>query len=472
VVQFISSTSSIANTSSFTSNDISLISEDWSFANLTSAHTLWGPHGYHRYPAKFIPQLVRRIIDTYSTIDDRVGDPFLGSATTGIEALRARRYFYGSDIHPVAILISHAKCNVIEPQILSKAWKKLERCISILPRIERRTLNQEEIGYIKSISIARASAEERLTYWFPVYHRNALSLLLESIQNLPEEKVRIFFLCAFSNILRHCSIWLSGSTKPQKDLRKILSDPVEEFSKQVQSMLKRNTLYWEDLHSWASSSEDIERRMNILLKDVRHLALPNETLDLLVTSPPYATCYEYSEMHQLTQLWFERYHIFPTSHESDSYIGSKVISRRPLTIKPKSDSTGSSCADEALQRLQNLAVGNIASSVNQEVRVLRYYFQDMYDALNECTRVVVMHKYLVLIVGDSYRRGVIIPTSDALSEMAEHIGLTLKQKVVRRVPGRVLVPTRDKKTGRFSSIAQSDTRVYPEEDILVFQRRF
>lgn len=56
--------------------------------------------------------------------------------------------------------------------------------------------------------------------------------------------------------------------------------------------------------------------------------------------------------------------------------------------------------------------------------------------------------------------------------MAEHIGFTLEKRIVRRVPGRILVRTRDTKTGRFSSVAQSDTQAYPEEDILVFQRRF
>lgn len=84
---------------------------DWSFANLKPSQTLWGPHGYHRYPAKFIPQLVRRLIESYSTANSLVGDPFLGSATSGIEALRTGRAFWGADINPVALLISEAKCN-------------------------------------------------------------------------------------------------------------------------------------------------------------------------------------------------------------------------------------------------------------------------------------------------------------------------------------------------------------------------
>lgn len=54
--------------------------------------------------------------------------------------------------------------------------------------------------------------------------------------------------------------------------------------------------------------------------------------------------------------------------------------------------------------------------------------------------------------------------------MARACGLALERKIVRKVPARVLVSTRDKKTGRFSSSAQSDTQVYPEEHVLVFRR--
>src|SRR5712692_9928336 len=83
---------------------------NWSFAELKRVETLWGPHGYHRYPAKFIPQLVHRIIESYSAPGELVGDPFLGSATAGIEALRLGRRFWGSDISQIALVISRAKC--------------------------------------------------------------------------------------------------------------------------------------------------------------------------------------------------------------------------------------------------------------------------------------------------------------------------------------------------------------------------
>src|SRR6266404_987875 len=98
---------------------------DWSFANIKTSETLWGPHGYHRYPAKFIPQLVRQIIEEFSSPGDLIGDTFLGSGTSGVEAIRCNRYFWGLDINPIAVLISRVKCTPLNPAQLDQAWLQL-----------------------------------------------------------------------------------------------------------------------------------------------------------------------------------------------------------------------------------------------------------------------------------------------------------------------------------------------------------
>ncbi len=61
----------------------------------------------------------------------------------------------------------------------------------------------------------------------------------------------------------------------------------------------------------------------------------------------------------------------------------------------------------------------------------------MSTALSELARVIVPGKHLVLIVGDSYRRGITIPTSQALCEIAADIGLKLERRIVRKIPARV-----------------------------------
>lgn len=440
--------------------------EDWSFANLKPSQTLWGPHGYHRYPAKFIPQLVRRIIENYSTPDSLVGDPFLGSATTGMEALRTGRAFWGADINPVALIISNAKCNPIDPCEINRFWERLNKQLNNLPRIGRRALAQSEKSSILAINVSHASSEERLNYWFPTAYTSVLEHLLQIISRLRNSAIRSFFLCAFSNILRGCSIWLSGSTKPQKDLTKILSDPVESFRRQVRDMIRRNDLYWADLTG--SNIDPGYMSCAIELQDARQLRLDDGQLDLVVTSPPYATCYQYLELHQLTQLWFEKYQIIEPNDLRHACIGGKGVSARKSC--DADSSTGSATADDALSKLARLRNGSAALAVGREVRALRFYFQDMQAAIREMARVVAGGKYLVLIIGDSYKRGINIPTSAALSEMAITSGFELERKIVRKIPARVLVSTRDKKTGRFSSVEQSDMQVYPEEDILIFKR--
>ena len=448
------------------------MTEDWTFAHLKQAETLWGPHGYHRYPAKFIPQLARRIVASYSAPGDLVGDPFLGSATTGIEALRLGRRFWGSDISEVALLISRAKCTPLCPRNLDETWKQVDRRLDSVPSIGRRHLIPTEKEAIANIDIARSTQEERFTYWFPAEHRASLEGILQQILVQTEETARIFFLCGFSNILKRCSIWLSGSTKAQKDASKVLADPVEEFRRQIRDMIKRNNVYWADLVQNGLHPRELINRCHICLEDARHLTLPDATFDLLVTSPPYAICYEYKEIHQLTQLWFERYGILPMRNVRETWIGSKSISHRSTSLEAASFlSTGSIRADAALAELALLAVGPLTQYVNREVRALRYYFQDMHLALCELARVTAPNKRLVLIIGDSYRRGVTIPTSQALCEMAQKTGFELERSIVRKIPARVLVSTRNKKTGRFSSITQSDMQVYPEEHVLVFSRR-
>ncbi len=442
--------------------------EDWSFAHLKRVETLWGPHGYHRYPAKFIPQLVRRLIESYSVPGELIGDPFLGSGTTGIEALRLGRCFWGADINEVALLISRAKCRPLSPPDLLMAWRALEDQLDKVPRIGRRHLTLSEKEAINAIDSPHASAEERLTYWFPSQYRESLADILQLILLHSEDEERTFFLCAFSNILKRCSTWLSGSTKAQKDVNKVLGDPVDEFRRQIRDMVKRNSLYWHDLEQCGLNPITSGSRYSIDHEDARHLTLPDATLDLLVTSPPYATCYEYKEIHQLTQLWFERYGIVSSGDEA--WIGSKGVSRSTLQEHTVLRRINSTIVDAALAELALLALGSAAQTVQREVRALRYYFQDMSLAMTEMARVTIPGKHLVLVVGDSNRRGVTIPTSQGLCEMAAQIGLQLERRIVRKIPARVLVSTRDKKTGRFSSTAQSDVRAYPEEYVLVFKR--
>ncbi|MBK9013526.1 MAG: site-specific DNA-methyltransferase [Saprospiraceae bacterium] len=90
-----------------TSFDKIKVSPEWCFKNVRSIEQ-W-THGYHRYPAKFLPNLVKKIIEEYTQKNDLVADFFAGCGTTLVEAKVHGRKSIGVDINPVAGLITKAK---------------------------------------------------------------------------------------------------------------------------------------------------------------------------------------------------------------------------------------------------------------------------------------------------------------------------------------------------------------------------
>src|ERR1700722_19576138 len=67
------------------------------------------PHEFYRYPARFSPAFARAAIELFSCPGDLVLDPFVGGGTTLVESRLSGRISIGSDLNPLAILISKAK---------------------------------------------------------------------------------------------------------------------------------------------------------------------------------------------------------------------------------------------------------------------------------------------------------------------------------------------------------------------------
>ena len=75
-------------------------------------------HGFHAYPARMHPETARRVIEVFP--GGLILDPFVGSGTTALEAVRAGRPFLGSDISKVPLEIAWTRTRVgpagAEPQ--------------------------------------------------------------------------------------------------------------------------------------------------------------------------------------------------------------------------------------------------------------------------------------------------------------------------------------------------------------------
>ncbi len=87
-----------------------------------SSHT----HSIYSYPAKFLSHLPRGLIVKLSQNEgDLICDPFAGGGTTGLEAMLLNRRFIGYDINPFGILISKAKTTYISPEAIKISLKRI-----------------------------------------------------------------------------------------------------------------------------------------------------------------------------------------------------------------------------------------------------------------------------------------------------------------------------------------------------------
>ena len=193
------------------------IDPSWAFADKTRKETSYLTHGYHRYPAKFIPQIVSRLVEKYTKKGDLVVDPFGGCGTTLVEAKVMGRESIVVDINPVAVLITKAKKTQIKPDKLEEYFLKLKNKID--------SFNED--------TKVKVPEHERIDYWFKQGEKRKLAFLFSEISKIKDKDIRDFFYCGFSNILKNCSIWLQKSNKPTRDFNKKPSDPFAVFSRQI-----------------------------------------------------------------------------------------------------------------------------------------------------------------------------------------------------------------------------------------------
>lgn len=126
--------------------------------------------------------------------------------------------------------------------------------------------------------------------------------ILRCINSIKNQDIKNFFLLAFAQILKTSSIWLQKSIKPTRDYNKKEADVKKIFLRQSRKMIDRHREYLSLLSQ--DIIENIDSYATIQCGDCRHLMLDDNSVSLVVTSPPYVTSYEYADLHQLHTIWF------------------------------------------------------------------------------------------------------------------------------------------------------------------------
>jgi len=410
------------------------IDYSWSFSDKTRKDTAYITHGYHRYPAKFIPQIVSRLAEKYTNEGDLIVDPFGGCGTTLVESKVMGRPSVGVDINPVAVLITKAKITPIDPRKIEKAFAILKAKLD---------------AYSKDTKV-KAPEHERIDYWFKHEEKRKLAFIFAEISKLKDQDIRDFFYCGFSNILKNCSIWLQKSNKPTRDLNKKPSDPIPTFYKQIKMMMRGNARFYELL----KEKKYLAIPSQVHCTDARTIPVKDNSVSLIVTSPPYVTSYEYADLHQLTALWLE--YTKDLSDFRKRFIGTSYHNKKDLILN-----------SELAEKIRN----ELLKKDKKTAEEVSTYFSEMNQVFTEMKRILKDGGKTCIVIGNTSLKGVEILNAEVFAEQLQNLGLKISDIIKREIPSKNLPSVRDEKTGKFARISDKNkVSAYPTEYILIMEK--
>ena len=430
------------------------IDNDWSFAEYKPSDTGKWTHNYHRYPAKFIPQLVEKLIDEYiSTKDAHINDPFMGCGTTIVSALSKGFRASGTDINKIAYLITKVKSTPIEPTYLDKKIKQFLSDINFSDIIQNSLF---EVSIYRDDPLIPKTHIDRINYWFSEENKNELARILRVIYKEDDLIIRDFFLVAFSHILKNCSIWLQRSTKPIRDLKKKPTKPYDALRKHLKKMQRGSNAFYNAVPE--SVRENLNDYLNIKIEDARRQPVSDESVDLIVTSSPYVTSYEYADLHQLSTIWLDL--TDDLKEYKKEFIGTSYKNYEKAKSEERSDKKLNS-------KIANNIVLEMLKKSKNIAKEIEAFFIDMQEVFDESYRILKHSGRCCYVIGNTKLKGVDILNAEVFAESLQYSGFKLDRIIKREIPLKILPQNRDEKTGRFANNNNVNSQAYPVEYIVI-----
>lgn len=391
-------------------------------------------HGIHTYPAMFIPQVARRLLETYSKEGDTVTDIFCGSGTALVESKLLNRNVYGIDLNPLAIFLARVKTTPINPQKLTKEY------LHLLKRFEA----------IKGKDIKRPSFKN-IDFWFKEKTIIELARLKKAIKEIRDIPTQNFFMVAFSEIVRQASNAKNGEFKlvRRKDdkLEKHNPDVLALFRKRAESNMTGMTEFYKDVgkKSWTKIIQGDSSKDD---------SIKAESIDLIVTSPPYGdsrTTVAYGQFSRLSSQWID---IFDNPDDASGVDNTLLGGRATKTL---THTLHSSYLNDSLDK--------IARKDEARARDVLSFYIGLNECMKQAYRILKPQKYFCVVIGNRLVKQVRLPTDFIIAELGEKIGFTCEDIFVRNIPGKRM-PTKNSPTNIVGALEETMNR----ESIVVLRK--
>ena len=389
-------------------------------------------HCFHNYPAMMIPQVARKLLESYGVRGGWLLDPYCGTGTSLVEASIFGMNAVGCDINPLVRLIASAKTAPPPLHILDEHLAHLDDAL----------MRARFTG--DNPCVAQVPQVFNMDYWFSDRVVGYLSVIREYILSVIDKGVRDFLWVAFSETARECSYTKNGEFK----LVRMPAQKLDAYDPDVfgifQDKLTRNR---KGLAAYIQRRENVE----VLVTDAN--TANDETppgaqpFDLVITSPPYgdsSTTVAYGQFSRLSAEWIG----LPNSRKVDriSMGGSRKDGYLP-----------DSPVTPAIEEIR-------AIDKKRALQVEAFYI-DLRNSIKTIASITSQRVTVCYVVGNRRVKGVTLPTDEFVKFTFSDFGFSHKETIVRNIPNKRMPLVNSP-----SNIAGRTDSTMREECIVVCQR--
>lgn len=419
-------------------------------------------HDLHEYKGKFNPQMARALINVFGTAADVVIDPFSGSGTTAVEALRLGKAAVGLDMNPLAAWMTSVKGRVITHEDPAELAKQFEKLRDLVRNAGSEPARGASAGY-RPDKLWSESSSEYLRRWFPESTLDPMARVLELVRGRNDVAADLLRL-GVSSVARAVSWQLPEDLRirrrPESWQPPVYLEVLEPALERIRRALAECAQIGH--HARGGSLIATEGDARAVHDSPAATASGRK---VIITSPPYATALPYIDTDRLSLVALGLADPTQVRALESGLTGSREWTPRASQAwVTRLETNFDALPDEVVAvcdavRARNMAEG--AGFRRQAVPALLYrYFTDMSASLRSWAKVLAPGEYAVLVVGANRTGGRIDPitidTPSLTAACGEAEGFTCEEQLPFQVWARYGLHAKNGVSGESAVVLRRD----------------
>lgn len=379
-------------------------------------------HSMIKYPAVMVPNMQGEIFDLVLKNDPdihNVLDPFMGSGTILVEGLLRKLNVIGIDINPLSYLT-----------VLVKTQKYAASTLQTKTKLLLQRIDSQHHKNIKKYDF------NGIDKWYNSSVIQDLSKIRACILEETDIKYRRLFWITFAEIAKEADNSRTSTFKLHIKTIDIIKeteyDCITKFKEKLMSNVNA-VLEFKKLRQqgttkiyWGDSKH--------ILKD--HRCFPENSIDLIITSPPYgdnATTITYGQYSVLPLRWIPLEDIHELISKDIVASLSKIDKDSLGGIKYPLDAITQSGILNKSKELDDFFESLTSKGVTDKARKVASFIVDFSEVIKNLEPIIKPGKLLVFTVGNRHVNKMEFPFHTILKELANCYGMDMKYDFRRNI---------------------------------------